>query len=128
MSVPSSDALLRGLKILVVEDEYLLADEMHRALFSAGAHVLGPVRDEKSALDLLESEACDCAILDINLNGKQCFRLANEAVTRGIPAAFTTGYNVEVVPPEFQAFELFEKPFDISDVIDFIVAATGRSR
>lgn len=128
MPVPRSNALLRGLKILVVEDEYMLADELHRALLSAGADVLGPVRDEESALHLLESETCDCAILDINLNGKQCFRLADEAVTRRIPAAFTTGYSVDVVPTEFQAFELFEKPFEMSDVIAFIATATGRSR
>ncbi len=76
---------LSGRKVLVVEDEYILADDLLYALSSAGAQVLGPVGDSQSAKNILERETCDCAILDINLNGERSFEVAKAAIAKGGP-------------------------------------------
>lgn len=116
---------LAGRKILVVEDEYMLADDLRQALLAAGAQVLGPVADNQSARDILERETCHCAILDINLNGERSFEVAKTAISKGIPTAFTTGYDRSVLPVGLEGIELFEKPLDMVRLLDFVADAVA---
>lgn len=59
--------LFAGKRVLIVEDEYFLADETRRKLEKAGATVIGPVAGVTAALDLVENEQIDAAILDVHL-------------------------------------------------------------
>jgi CheY-like chemotaxis protein len=103
---------LEGRRVLVVEDEYLLADDLTHALEQAGAAVLGPVPGIEEALALIAAETqIDAAVLDVNLRGEMVFPVADALVARGIPFAFATGYDEWALPDRFAAIPRLEKPF-----------------
>jgi len=100
-------------RILVVEDEYFLADDMTRSLSGSGVDVVGPVATVKAALDLLAEEtAVDGAVLDINLRGEMVYPVADLLLERGVPFVFSTGYDEHVVPRRYSEVRRCEKPVD----------------
>ena len=104
-------------RVLIVEDELLLADDIAESLREVGATVIGPVpgRGEELSLvgDLLSSgEKIDVAILDFGLQGKTVLPLVDVLQNHGVPFVFATGLNREMVPPEYRGVPLWEKPFD----------------
>ncbi|AXK73735.1 response regulator [Lysobacter sp. TY2-98] len=110
-------ARLRGLRVLVVEDEYLVADDLRRGLEMAGAHVLGPVPSVRLALDLLaSSNAPDVAILDVNLGGEAVVPVADALIARGIRFVFATGYDGPVMPAAYRGIPCCERPFDLAAI------------
>lgn len=112
---------LRNCRVLVVEDEYLLADELQRELKRAGAVVLGPVPSVDLALNLLAREAVvDGAVLDVNLGGEHVYPVADALTDRAIPFVFVTGYDAQALPPRFAQSPRCEKPVKISAVQDAI--------
>uniref|UniRef100_UPI0035C96A83 response regulator n=1 Tax=uncultured Sphingomonas sp. TaxID=158754 RepID=UPI0035C96A83 len=105
------DQMLRDRRILIVEDEYLLANDLHNALRTAGVAVLGPVPSVAAALSMIAAEAMiDAAVLDINLRGEMVFAVADALRARGVPFAFATGYDQAVVPDRFADAPRVEKP------------------
>lgn len=103
---------LQGCRVLVVEDEYLLADDLSHALADVGVHVLGPVASVEDGLTLIGSESSiDAAVLDVNLRGDMVFPVADELRSRGIPFAFATGYDEWALPERFVDAPRVEKPF-----------------
>lgn len=119
-----SDPGLRGCRILVVEDEYLLADELAIELAEGGATVLGPVPTVDRALALIDTQPLpDGAILDLNLGGDLAFPLADQLMRRGVPLIFTTGYDASAVPERFAHVVRCEKPTNIKR----ITAALGKA-
>jgi DNA-binding response OmpR family regulator len=119
MMAPPALQDLAGLKILVVEDNYLLAMETCRILRSHGGEVLGPVARVKAALDLLETgPSPDCAVLDVNLHGEYCFPIARLLASRDVPFVFLTGYDDRrIIPPDLHAAPMLGKPMDERDLI-----------
>lgn len=110
-------AALAGRRVLVVEDEYFLADDMAQALQKLGAEVIGPVPTRDKAMALLSSgERIDAAVLDINLKGQTVFPVADALKERGIPFVFTTGYTESTVPPTYRDAPRWEKPFNPQDL------------
>jgi len=106
-----SEHQLEGLRILVVEDEYLIADDMRGALLDAGAEVLGPVPTATAAMSLVAAEPrLDAALLDINLGGTMVFELADTLASRAVPFVFATGYDDSAIPDRFSAVPRLEKP------------------
>lgn len=106
-----TDALLRERHILVVEDDFLLASELCRALEQAGATIVGPVPDLPAALDLIASApVVQGAILDVNLRGQMVFPAADMLIERNLPFLFATGYDQAVIPPRFCHVLRLEKP------------------
>jgi CheY-like chemotaxis protein len=98
-------------RILVVEDEYLLADDLADGLAALGAIVIGPVGGLDEALSLLENTPeIDAALLDINLRGEMVFPLADALAVRGVPYLFATGYGHEGIPERYQRARVLEKP------------------
>lgn len=85
--------LLRGRRILVVEDEMLVAMELEGLLRALGCSVLGPVPDVGRALTLLERERPDAALLDLNLNGQSVVPVAAALSAKGVPFMLVTGYS-----------------------------------
>jgi DNA-binding response OmpR family regulator len=83
---------LSGKRILVLEDEFLLALEASEALEQVGATVVGPAHDIDTALALLRSSEIDAALLDINIRGTLSLPVATELEQKGVPVVFATGY------------------------------------
>ncbi|MDB5392756.1 MAG: response regulator receiver protein [Rhodospirillales bacterium] len=101
---------LAGYRVLVVEDEYFIADELHLLLSRNGAEVIGPVSDLSRALALLTSSSVDCAVLDIDLNGRAVFPLIQELKARELPWIYVSGYNGALVPDSLRGSAHIEKP------------------
>jgi two-component SAPR family response regulator len=101
MSVDVLPTELHGLRVLVVEDQYLVANEITRAIARLGGEVVGPVPGVESALRLISEDRPDLAVLDINLNGDRVFPLARELRRMGVPLIIATGYERSAIDPEF---------------------------
>ena len=116
-----AETTLRNCRVLLVEDEYMLADELSNALFQAGAIVLGPVGTLDEAIALIHSEqAIDGAILDVNLGGAMAFDAADLLIARDVPLVFTAGYDLSALPQRFVDIPRCEKPVNIRAVADAI--------
>ena len=101
---------LDGLRILIVEDEAMLAFVFKTFLEDAGAEVAGPVNCVKSACDLLDEQEIDCAMMDVRLNNETVYPLADKLNARGIPFIFVTGNSANILPPEYSSRPLLLKP------------------
>jgi CheY-like chemotaxis protein len=106
------DQSLAGRRVLVVEDEYFIADELARSLADLGADVVGPVAGENEALAFLDTEKVDLAVLDINLEGRIGFAVADALSRLAVPFVFATGYDRGTIPGRYQRVPHWEKPFD----------------
>jgi len=116
-----------GRCILIVEDEYFLADDLAAEFKRLGAHVLGPLSEISEAQKLLSSgQAIDAALVDINIRNEMVFPLARLLRERGIPFVFTTGYDKDFVRAEFADVPLWEKPIDISSLADYLAGLIAR--
>lgn len=122
-----ADVALNGCRVLIVEDEYVLAFELHGKLTGLGATVLGPVGTLVDALDLINSESqIDVAVLEVNLRGHSVFPAADLLACRGTPIRFTTGYDVSQFPTRFQNTPRCKKPIDIASVTRAICELVGK--
>jgi DNA-binding LytR/AlgR family response regulator len=120
---------LEGRRILVVEDEYLIADEMRAALIAAGAEVLGPVPNVEAATALISAEhRINGALLDINLGGTMVFDVADALAARGVPFAFVTGYDDWAIPQRFARAPRLEKPVRASQMSAVLAVASEPGR
>jgi CheY-like chemotaxis protein len=115
---------LAGRHILVVEDEYFIAEEMMRAFKARGAQVLGPVPTLDGALHLVAGgERIDAAVLDINLQGEMVYPVAEALERRGVPFVFATGYDAPAIAPRHAAVARCEKPVDPDKVAEALFRA-----
>jgi DNA-binding response OmpR family regulator len=114
MSHLTKENPLSGRRVLVVEDEYFLADDLVQALTALGAETIGPYGDVDEAADVVDRDvAIDAAILDVNLRDELIFPLARLLRARKVPFVFTTGYDGSSIDAEFQDVQLCGKPLDI---------------
>ena len=111
MPHPASEGALVHRRVLVVEDEYFIADDMVRVLQKLGADVVGPVQTAEKAMALLQDSPVDVAVLDINLRGRMVFPVAEALRNRGVPFVFATGYTEAAIPSDYSDVPLWEKPF-----------------
>jgi len=116
---------LQGQRILVVEDEYFLADDLVQALTRVGAVVIGPASTAPAALELLEGSALDFGILDINLKGDISFAVADAMAERTLPFVFATGYDEGTIPERHADRPRWQKPFDPEELLKAL-AELGR--
>jgi CheY-like chemotaxis protein len=100
--------LLAGRRVLVVEDDYLLAIDLVGTLQSAGAEAVGPASSVAEALDMLDPPP-DVASLDIELGDETSFPIADELARRGIPFVFVTG-SAHTIPPLHRTRPICHKP------------------
>ena len=115
------EPILNHCRILVVEDEYLLADELRRKLEGVGAVVLGPVGTVNDAMAMINSEIhIDGAVVDVNLRGEMAYPAADLLLQRAIPFLFTTGYDASALSPRFEGVPRCEKPLNMSKVAETI--------
>jgi CheY-like chemotaxis protein len=122
-------APLAGRRILVVEDEYFLADDIGAALRTLGAEIAGPVGDIEDATAMLHGDAAlDGAVLDVNIRTEMIFPIARELRARDVPFVFTTGYDKVSIAPEFHDVPLWEKPIDIVAMTQTLAGLVGDRR
>ncbi|GJE41523.1 response regulator [Methylobacterium soli] len=104
---------LAGRRVLVVEDEYFIADDLRRHFEERGAEVLGPVPRVEDALALIAATAeIDAAVLDVNLQDEMVYPVADALQARGVPFLFATGYEKTAIPARFADVRHCEKPFE----------------
>jgi two-component SAPR family response regulator len=98
------------LKVLVVEDESLVALDIETMLEEMGCTVVASVPRLVKALELASRLDLDLAVLDINLAGEVVYPLAFRLAERGIPFLFSTGYSTADLPPELRDRPILRKP------------------
>ena len=104
---------LKGLRLLIVEDEYTIAFDLADTLGAAGAITLGLTSSLAEALALVEADQhLDGAVLDINLNGELVYPVADALRARSVPFVFATGYDARVIPAAYAEVPRYEKPVD----------------
>ncbi|TNC49588.1 response regulator [Rubellimicrobium rubrum] len=114
---------LEGCRVLVVEDDFVVAEDLQDELEQQGAEVLGPVATVEAALSLLESGPLpERAILDVNLRGTMVFPVADALRGRGIPFVFVTGYDHAALPAAYAGVSCCEKPTDMPALVRLLMA------
>ncbi|MBV8534458.1 MAG: response regulator [Alphaproteobacteria bacterium] len=103
-------ANLSGRRILVVEDDLMIAMLIDDVLKEAGCEVVGPLPRLAPALQAASSERLDGALLDINLAGELVSPVADRLIERGVPFVFLTGYGWHMLPDRFHTRPLVTKP------------------
>ena len=100
-----------GLRILIVEDEGMVAMLLEEIVDELGYTVVGPVAHVAPALELLEAEEIDGALLDVNLVGERSYPIADALDERGRPYVFITGYGLAGLDEAYRDRPVLQKPF-----------------
>jgi CheY-like chemotaxis protein len=111
---------LSGKRVLLIEDEPLIAMEMESELNSLGLEVIGPAAHVDSAKQLIAESAFEAALVDVNLNGTSVEEVAAALAQKGIPFAFATGYGRDTLPEAFRDAPLLAKPVETDALIDVL--------
>ncbi len=107
---------LKGLRVLVVEDEMLVSMLVEDMLSDFGCLVVGPAPDLDEAMALATTAEIDAALLDVNLAGKPIFPVADALKARGVPFAFASGYGQAGLAEAHRDAPVLQKPFRQSDL------------
>jgi CheY-like chemotaxis protein len=107
---------LTGRRVLVVEDEVLVGMLIEEMLLDLGYEIAALSTHLDEALTLARTAAFDIALLDINLNGRQSFPVADVVRARGLPFLFATGYGGRIVPEPYRDAPILQKPFSREDL------------
>ena len=105
-----SPKALSGRRILVVEDEALVAMMLEDELLSLGLSIVANCGSVSDAVKAIDDKSPDAAILDVNLGGEFVYPVADRLLERGIPFVFITGYGRESVDARYQFVHILEKP------------------
>jgi CheY-like chemotaxis protein len=118
-----SNGDLNGLRILVVEDEAAISLLLEDMLLDFGCEVIGPAARLAAALEAVERETVDLAILDVNVAGEPIYPVAEALVQRRIPFVFSTGYGTAGIKDAFRDRPVLQKPFAQHDLKQKLLAA-----
>lgn len=113
-------------RILVVEDEALLAELLCEELAGVGAVVVGPAGTVQRALEVIGAEArLDAAILDVNLGGDSAEPVAARLKALEVPVLLTTGYDTAALPPTMAHLSCWRKPSTFEALVDKLARLLG---
>jgi CheY-like chemotaxis protein len=124
------DNPLSGRRVLVVEDEMIVSWLLQDLLADLGCEVVGPAARVDQALAIIDAEALDAVLLDLNLNGQMSYPVADALVARGVPFVFATGHAKDRLLDGYQAFPVLLKPFhrlEVGDVLAKLLAKKYQS-
>ncbi|MFN3814889.1 response regulator [Brevundimonas sp.] len=120
---------LAGRKVLVVEDESLVAMLLETILEDMGCIPVGPVSTVDEGVHKAENEPdLDLALLDVNVAGREVFPVADALAKRGVPVVFSTGYGEAGLPEKWRGANALQKPFSEAAVRDAMLNALGVAR
>lgn len=115
-----------GTRVLVVEDEYLLAEAMTHHLQQACCEVIGPVGSVDDAIEAISQSSIDCALVDANLNGESSAPVVQALAIQGIGAAIVSGYDHAALAPDLRGLPFLQKPVNPQELLS-TVAHLGKS-
>jgi DNA-binding response OmpR family regulator len=118
-------AELAGRRILLVEDEYMLASDLAEFLERHGTSVVGPVGSVSEALALVDATPIDAAVLDVNLRDERVYPVADVLIGRGVPIVFATGYDELLLQRPYLGLPRCQKPIDKPALLKTLQAALG---
>ena len=107
-----------GRRVLLVEDEMLVVWLLEDMLADLGCVVVGPAASVNQALAMIDAEAFDAAVLDVNLDGQMSYPVADALTARGMPFVFSTGYDKDTLRDGYRTFPVLQKPFHRSELGD----------
>ena len=120
---------LVGLRILVVEDNALIADLICEGLESFGCIVVGPAARVQAALDLAAVEGLDGAVLDVDLAGELSLPVASALAARNVPMVLLSGYDdAAMLPRALQSIPRLAKPFHYRTLAEVLSRQFGKTR
>jgi DNA-binding NtrC family response regulator len=109
----TAHSVLSGRRILIAEDEGLIAVELESTLQSFGCEVVGPVSSVEDVMRHVDQNRPDGALLDVNLRGEKIFRILPRLAELGVPVVISSGYDdPKAFPSEFRDLPRISKPFD----------------
>jgi CheY-like chemotaxis protein len=119
---------LEGKRLLIVEDEYLIASEVAASLEDAGAEVTGIAATVAEALELVRRIGADLdgAVLDVNLRDMRVYTVADALLALGVPFVLATGYDTEMIPAIYQRTPRCAKPVSI-DQLEALLSSHWRA-
>lgn len=112
--------LLSGRRILVVEDEMLVLMNIEYLLADLGCESVTAAATVNQALVLLEAQVFDAAVLDVNLNGRESYPVAEALEARGVPFAFSTGYSDEGMRDAYRDRPVLRKPYQQEGLVQIL--------
>jgi CheY-like chemotaxis protein len=115
--------VLAGKRVLIVEDELVIAMTIEDFLLECGCIIVGPCGSVAQALEAVRSETPDLAVLDVNLGGETAYPVAFALAERHIPFVFTSGYGDQALLPGHGDWKVCAKPFVGDDLIAMLAAA-----
>lgn len=122
----AEERALKGLRVLIAEDNLFAAMELEKVLVDLGYEPIGPVAQLDQAMRLAQQESLDGALLDIDLRGELVFAVAEELERRRIPVIFASGYDTnEMFPDRFLQHPRLRKPFGENEIRRALEAAIG---
>lgn len=104
-------------KVMVAEDEFLVALVLEEDLRAGGFAIAGPYSTIEDAIYAASSDDIDAAVLDINMGGKMAFPVADALSARGIPYLFLTGYGASALPEAHRGVPCLSKPHELSSLL-----------
>jgi len=107
-------------RVLLVEDEMLVAWLIEDMLAELGCAVIGPASSVNQAVAMIDAEAVDAAVLDLNLNGQMSYPVADALAAHGVPFIISTGYDKDTLPDDYRACPVLQKPFQRSELSDVL--------
>ena len=121
-------AALRGCRVLVVEDEFLVALLLEDQLERLGCRIEATAASLQEAMAAAAVDGFDVAVLDVNLNGEKSFPVAAALKARGTPFLFATGFGVAGIDPAFAGAPVLQKPYTEVQLRAALLAALTSSR
>jgi CheY-like chemotaxis protein len=113
---------LKGRRILIVEDEYLLAMDLAERFEDLGVEVVGPAATVRDAIALLGAEEVEGAVLDINIRGERVYPVADILTQKNVPFVFTSGYSKELEPEVYASVPRCIKPANFVHVAQLLAS------
>ncbi len=117
---------LKGMRIIIIEDEPLVSMDMEAILAAAGCEIVGSAATFERAKALIEQADCNAALLDANLSGDAVDELAAKLTERDISFSFVTGYERTALPQGFRDAIFLKKPFSGDELIRVVGALVHR--
>jgi DNA-binding response OmpR family regulator len=115
-------------RVLIVEDEPMIAGLIELILSAAGWSVVGPVATLERALETIGRERLDAALLDVRINGQDVYAVADVLMRRRIPFVFVSGFTRKQMPPGYRDCAYIAKPFTPDAILALLEKVVGRGR
>ena len=113
-------------RVLIVEDEYFIADDLARGFGKEGISIVGPVPSVDRAMALVAQKQINLAVLDIALDGNEVYDVADALIAQEVPVLFVTGYDRDAIPNRYANIPICQKPVGAEEVITALKRITSK--